>query len=205
MSQRILVWDLPTRVFHWSLALSFLGAYLSSESERYQAIHLALGYIFLGLIVFRLIWGFIGTTYARFSNFSFSPTTVVQYLQGLAQKKVQHYVGHNPAGAMAIFLLLGLGLAIGVSGVVLEWEWLENLEDFFAETHEITANLMVVIVFAHIAGVILSSYLHQENLARSMFTGYKQGAAEMGISQPYTWLGIGLFALMLAFLISYLI
>lgn len=204
MQQRILVWDFPTRIFHWSLALSFLGAYLSSESERYQAIHLGLGYVFLALIVFRLIWGMFGTVYARFSSFSFSPQAVLAYLQALRQGQAPHYLGHNPAGAIAIFLLLGLGLLIGVSGAALDWELWENLEDLFAETHEIAANFMLVIIFAHILGVMMSSYLHKENLARAIVTGYKQGEANQGIQHSYLWLGLSMLGLILVFLISYL-
>ena len=73
MIQRILVWDIPTRVFHWLLALSFAGAYLTAESERYRDIHVVLGYTLLGLIGFRLLWGFFGTRYAQFRSFLFSP------------------------------------------------------------------------------------------------------------------------------------
>jgi Cytochrome b len=84
MLQRILVWDLPTRVFHWSFALSFAGAYLTAESERYRDIHLALGYVFLGMLVFRLVWGLVGTAYVRFRAFWFKPAesllTCVLYL-----------------------------------------------------------------------------------------------------------------------------
>ncbi|MEZ5449519.1 MAG: cytochrome b/b6 domain-containing protein [Thiolinea sp.] len=109
MKQRILVWDVPTRIFHWAFALSFAGAYLTSESERYADIHYALGYLFAGLLVFRLIWGLVGTRYARFGSFLFAPGQVLTYVRSLLSSAPQHYIGHNPAGALAIVLLLGLG------------------------------------------------------------------------------------------------
>ena len=86
MLQRILVWDLPTRVFHWSFALSFAGAYLTAESERYRDIHLALGYVFLGMLVFRLVWGLVGTAYVRFRAFWFKPAEIVAYLRALLRR-----------------------------------------------------------------------------------------------------------------------
>lgn len=203
MLQRILVWDIPTRVFHWSLALSFAGAYLTAESERYRDIHVALGYLLFGLIAFRLVWGFVGTAYARFGSFRFSLAQVVAYLRSLLSSQPQHYVGHNPAGALAIFLLLALGLLISVSGVGLYWELGD--EDLFEELHEMAANLMLAVVFIHIAGVVLSSVLHKENLVRSMFTGYKMAkSGQSPIEHSYPWLALIMLVIMAVFLVFYL-
>jgi len=202
MLQRILVWDLPTRVFHWSFALSFAGAYLTAESERYRDIHLALGYVFLGMLVFRLVWGLVGTAYVRFRAFWFKPAEIVAYLRALLSPQPQHYVGHNPAGGVAIFLLLALGLLISVSGLGLYWEIGD--EDWFEELHEIAANVMLLVVGVHIAGVLVSSVLHKENLVRAMFNGYKQAANAVSIPHHYTWLGISMLVVMLVFLGVYL-
>ena len=202
MLQRILVWDLPTRVFHWSFALSFAGAYLTAESERYRDIHLALGYVFLGMLVFRLVWGLVGTAYVRFRAFWFKPAEIVAYLRALLSPQPQHYVGHNPAGGVAIFLLLVLGLLISVSGLGLYWEIGD--EDWFEELHEIAANVMLLVVGVHIAGVLVSSVLHKENLVRAMFNGYKQAVNAVSISHHYTWLGISMLVVMLVFLGVYL-
>lgn len=205
MQERILVWDWPTRVFHWSFALSFAGAYLTSESERYRDIHLALGYLFAGLLVFRIIWGLIGTRYARFSSFSFTPSTVLSYLQSLLKRQAQHFLGHNPAGAIAIFLLLGLGFMISFTGIALDWEFGSvDWEDLFAETHEWSANFMLVIVCGHIAGVIISSRLHQENLVKAMLTGYKQGETDVAIHRSFLWLSLLMLAASFIFLAFYL-
>src|SRR5512147_205771 len=102
MMQRILVWDLPTRVFHWLLALSFAGAFVTAESERYRDIHVVLGYTLLGLLAFRLLWGFFGTRYARFRSFLFKPGEIAAYFMSLFKGRPANYVGHNPAGSVAI-------------------------------------------------------------------------------------------------------
>lgn len=175
MTQRIRVWDLPTRLFHWMFALGFLVAYLTGESERWALLHVTAGYTVLGLIGFRLLWGLVGTRHARFSAF----VTVSQYLSGSTQGRPQHYVGHNPAGALAILALLLLGLASGVSGWLVHedigGEWLED-------AHESVSALMLAIVLVHIAGVLVSSRIHGENLVRSMLDGKKEGEASQAIA-----------------------
>src|SRR5665647_1891840 len=160
MSQRILVWDVPTRVFHWLLALSFAGAYLTSESEHYREIHVVLGYTLLGLVEFRLLWGFFGTRYARFRSFLFKPREIAAYLFSLFKGKPAHYVGHNPAGSVAIWLLLVLGISSGVTGVML---FQDIGGDALEELHGFTSNAMLAVVLIHIAGVVASSLLHREN------------------------------------------
>lgn len=187
MLQRILVWDIPTRIFHWSLALSFLGAYLTSESERYRDLHVALGYLMLGLLLFRLVWGFAGSRYARFTSFAFSIGKIRDYLRSLLARHPQHYIGHNPAGGIAIFLLIALGLATVTSGILL---YQDIGGDAFEELHEGAANFMLAVVLVHIAGVAVSSYLHRENLVRAMITGFKQGKPSEAIARTHAWLGV---------------
>ena len=200
MSQRILVWDIPTRIFHWALVLSFAGAFLTAETERYRDVHVALGYLILGLIGFRLIWGVVGSRYARFSSFTFRPSEIVAYLKSLLQRHPMHYLGHNPAGAVAIFLLLGLGMISAISGVLL---YLEVGGEMFKDLHEGAANLMLAVVVIHVAGVVVSSLLHRENLVRSMLTGYKSGRPGQGITRTFSWLGVIMAATIAAFLAFY--
>jgi len=189
MTTRILVWDIPTRVFHWLLAGSFAGAYLTAESERFRDIHVLLGYTVLGLIGFRLVWGLIGTRYARFSSFAFGPSKVAAYLKSLLSGSPQHYVGHNPAGSWVIYGLLLLGLLSGVTGYAtyneIGGEWLEEL-------HEAAAGTMLTLVAVHIAGVLVSSLLHRENLIRAMINGYKTGEAGQGVRRAHWLIGAGL-------------
>ena len=200
MSQRILIWDIPTRVFHWALALSFAAAFLTAETERYRDLHIALGYLMLGLIAFRLIWGFAGTRYAQFTSFIFSPNEIIGYTKSLLQRSPKHYLGHNPAGALAIFLLIGLTLLTAVSGALL---YFEVGGEMFEEVHEGAANVMLAVVFIHIAGVIVSSFLHRENLPRAMMTGYKSGEPSQGIARSFAWLGVIMSAVIAAFLTFY--
>lgn len=180
--KRVLVWDAPVRVFHWLMVLSFALAYLSAESERWRLLHVTLGYTMAGLVVFRILWGLAGTRYARFTSFVRGPGAVARYLGSLLRRQPEHHTGHNPAGALAILALLGLTLAIGVSGWAtyneIAGEWLE-------EVHEAAANLMLAIVGLHIAAVVISSRMHGENLVGAMIHGCKTGRPEEGIRSAW--------------------
>ncbi len=180
--QRILVWDLPTQVFHWLLAGSFAGAFLTAESERYRDIHVALGYTMLGLVAFRFIWGVVGTRYARFSSFPIAPRRVFQYLKSLVTRSPQHHIGHNPAGSLAIYALLALAVLAGVTGYAANSD---SGGGWLSELHEGAANAMLGLVVVHIGAVIVSSLIHRENLVASMLNGYKTGQASEGIQRKH--------------------
>ena len=171
-STKILVWDLPTRTFHWLLALSFAGAWITADSERWRDAHVLLGYTVLGLIAFRLLWGLVGTRYARFASFTLAPRAVLDYLKSLATFEPRHYLGHNPAGSWAILALLALLATTAATGwavyAQIGPEWLEEL-------HEGAANAAAALVLVHIAAVFASSLLHRENLVGAMVSGYKPG------------------------------
>ncbi|MCC7217018.1 MAG: cytochrome b/b6 domain-containing protein [Burkholderiales bacterium] len=177
---RILVWDLPVRVFHWLLALSFAGAFLTAESERVRDVHVALGYTFMGLVAFRLLWGAIGSRHARFASFAYGPKAVLAYLASLARRRPVHYAGHNPAGGWAIFAILALGIATAASGYAVYTDaggrWMESL-------HEGAANALLALAILHVVAVVLSSVLHRENLVTAMITGFKAGDASEGIGR----------------------
>jgi cytochrome b len=196
MTQRILVWDLPTRIFHWALALSFAGAFLTAESERWRDIHVLLGYTVLGLIAFRLIWGFVGTRYSRFAEFVRRPAYVIRYLAQLLRGHAEHPVGHNPAGAVVILLLLVLGIASGISG----WAVYEEIGgDWLEKLHEFISNAMLAVVFIHIVGVLISNYLQGENLIVAMITGRKRGEANQAISSSYPLIAMLLLTALIGF------
>jgi len=169
---RTLVWDLPTRAFHWLLAASFAGAYITSESERLRDVHMLLGYSAAGLVAFRLLWGLVGTRYARFSSFPLSPGAVVDYLKSLLSLSPRHYLGHNPAGSWAILGMLALIAGTALTG------WANALEvgpEWVEDVHEVFGNATLALIVVHVAAVIISSVLHRENLPRAMLTGYKPG------------------------------
>jgi cytochrome b len=181
----VLVWDPLVRVFHWSLVASFTIAYLSGEG--WEGLHTWAGYTVAGLIAVRLVWGFVGTRYARFSDFVRGPGAVMDYLKELRRLDAPRHLGHNPAGGAMIVALLLLVVLTALSGVALLGAeegagplagvmahtahfWEEALE----ETHEVLANLTVLLVVLHVTGVVLSSFLHNENLVRAMVTGRKR-------------------------------
>jgi len=196
MKQRILVWDMPTRIFHWMLALSFAGAFLTAESERWRDIHVLFGYTVLGLIAFRLVWGFVGTRYVRFAVLMRCSAYVIHYLVRLIRGHAWHPVGHNPAGAVAILLLLVLGIVSGVSG----WAVYEEIGgDWVEELHEFVSNVMLVVVLVHIAGVLVVSYLQGENLIVAMITGRKRRAAYQAISRSYPLIAMLLLTALIGF------
>lgn len=185
-AEQVKVWDPLVRIFHWSLVAAFAVAYFSSEDE-WLGLHSVAGYIVLALVLFRLVWGFVGPRHARFSDFLYRPSAVMQHLKQVLSLRAPRYIGHNPAGgAMIVALLVSLfittvfGLAVygaeegagplaaALAGVS------KSRAHALEEIHEFFANFTVVLIFAHVAGVVLESLLHRENLVRAMFTGYKR-------------------------------
>ncbi|HEU0188270.1 MAG TPA: cytochrome b/b6 domain-containing protein, partial [Gallionellaceae bacterium] len=147
-----------------------------------------------------LLWGFVGTRYARFRSFLFKPREVIDYAKSLLRRSPAHYLGHNPLGSVAIWLLLALGISTGATGVLL---FQDIGGDAVEELHELLANAMLAVVVIHIAGVLVSSVLHRENLVRSMITGFKSGKPDEGIRRSYRWLGVIILASVVAFWVGY--
>lgn len=195
-SRQVLVWDLPVRVFHWLMALSFAGAWITAESERWRLLHVTLGYTLAGLVVFRLVWGLIGTRHARFASFVRGPGAVTRYLRSLVAGDPEHHTGHNPAGAWAIVALLLLPVGIVASG----WTIYNDIGgDWLEEAHEILASGMLALVGLHIAAVLLSSVLHGENLVRAMITGHKAGLPEDGVRAAWRSVAVIMIVAVLSF------
>ncbi len=188
------VWDLPTRVFHGLLIASFAGAWLTAESERWRLVHVTLGLTMAGLVVWRLLWGFVGTRHARFADFVRGPAAVGRYLKSLTGGQPEHHAGHNPAGGWAILGLLGLTAVTTALGWAAYSEW---GGDWLGEGHEVAANLMIALVGVHIAGVVVSSWLHRENLVRAMVTGRK--AVDEADVKPWRTVGAALLVAVLGF------
>ena len=176
-SARVFVWDVPVRLFHWLLAAAFTGALLTAESERLRVTHVRLGYAIAGLVLFRIVWGFAGSRYARFSSFVTGPSAVWRYLRAVPTARPEHHVGHNPAGAAVILALLGLALTTGLTG----WLGYEELAgEWVTEAHELAAYAMLALVGVHVAGVLLASLRHRENLVAAMVTGWKRTPTASG-------------------------
>ena len=181
---QIKVWDPLVRFFHWTLVAAFATAYFTGG--ELEQVHVFAGYLILALILVRVLWGFVGSPHARFRNFVRPPGTVLAYLRDEIRQRAARHVGHNPAGgAMVVALLVMLTLSC-VLGMTLYGAQghgpLALLHDLttrhtrhqIEEVHEFFANATVMLVFFHVAGVVLSSFLHRENLVRAMFTGMKR-------------------------------
>jgi len=167
----IRVWDPFVRIFHWSLVALFIINWISAD--ELERLHEVTGYSIAVLIGLRLVWGLVGGRHARFGDFIFRPATVIAYVKDVLFLRPRRYLGHNPAGgAMVLALLFSLLVAVG-TGVLSQtdmfWgrEWIE-------EFHEAAAYAILGLVFAHIAGVVVASIQHRENLVRSMITGRKR-------------------------------
>jgi len=189
--RKVLIWDAPVRVFHWLMVLSFAGAYLTAESERWRLMHVTLGYTMAGLVVFRLLWGLVGTRHARFSSFVRGPAAIARYLRGLISGRPEHHAGHNPAGALAIVALLGMTLVVTAAG----WATYNEIGGhWFEELHEGAANVMLGIVGAHVAAVVLASWVHRSNLVGTMVTGRRLGSPKDGVRSA--WRSVALLMLL---------
>jgi len=173
------VWDPAVRLFHWSLVAAFAIAWLTGD--EWDKVHEIAGYVILGLIAFRLFWGIVGTRYARFWQFVPGPAGVKAYLGAMLRGREKRYIGHNPAGGAMVVALLAALLITGVSG------WMTTLDMFWGsewveEFHEVFANLMLVLVGLHVAGVLFTGLRHGENLVRAMINGRKRAPGEGDIA-----------------------
>ncbi len=192
------VWDPLLRLFHWTLLLSFCTAYLSEgelfeglqdrlDGELLQVVHVWAGYGLAGLLLFRLLWGFVGPRYARFSDFVHRPGEILAYLYGVLTLRAPRHLGHNPAGgAMIVAMLLALTATV-VTGLALYGAdkglgplaggftgSSDDLIDAIKEAHEVATNGTLLLIAGHLIGVVWESLLHRENLVRAMITGRKR-------------------------------
>jgi cytochrome b len=184
-TNRVKVWDPLVRLFHWILVASFTIAYFTEED--FLTLHVWAGYIIIGLLIIRIIWGLIGTKYARFTDFVYRPKTIIQFLKDTMIFKAKRYLGHNPVGgAMVILLILSL-LITSFTGLVVYGaeeqagplaHWFTGIShsvwgDAAEEVHEFFANFTLLLVLAHLVGVLVESLIHKENLAAAMINGFK--------------------------------
>ena len=187
------VWDLPTRLFHWGLVIVVAGAACTGfiEPEWWLSIHVWFGYAVLVLILFRFVWGFIGSEYSRFSSFLFSRAETGSFLGNLVRGQPSRYLGHNPAAAIMVFALLATLGGLVLTGL-LTLGGTENqglfarlvpywLGEGFEEIHEFLAVFLLFLVTGHLLGVLVESRLTLENLAKSMITGTKMAYVKKAV------------------------
>jgi cytochrome b len=177
------VWDPFVRVFHWTLVVAFTVAYLTEDGPL--TVHVWAGYVVGALVIARILWGFVGPTHARFSDFVYAPATAFRYVRDLVTFRGGHrYLGHSPGGRYMVLLLLLFLAARVVTGLVvyggeqqagpLAGLFTEDTGEAVEEWHEVVANITLALIFIHIAAVVLASFAYRENLVRAMVTGCKR-------------------------------
>jgi len=173
--QRIKVWDPLVRVFHWLLVLGFAANATVVEDD--SKLHTWIGYGVVALVLIRILWGLVGTRYARFSSFPASLSQAKGQVSDIVTGNKRIHRGHTPLGALMIYNLLASMLMIGLSGLMLTTltfgnaDWVEGLHEVFVTWAEVS-------VVLHILAVIFESRRTKVNLPRAMVTGYKDIPAE---------------------------
>ena len=196
LARSVLVWDLPTRLFHWllaaavaiGLATGFLGP------EAWLGVHMTAGYVVLGLLSFRVIWGFFGSEYSRLASFAYPARRVIEHLRGLMLLRPPHYLGHNPSGAVMIFALFAVLAALVVTGLIeLAGEEKQGplaglvgyaLGNDAKPVHRVLASILLAMIALHLAGVLVGTWLLKEPLIRAMITGCKPTPADAPLPRP---------------------
>ena len=179
-TQRIRVWDLPTRLFHWVLAILVVASIISGKiGGNLIDWHGKFGLAILGLLTFRIIWGLVGSTYARFASFFPTPGRIRAYLRGEWKEP-----GHNPLGALSVFALLGLlalQVATGLPGnddIAFRGPLFDlvgkALSDRMTGIHKLSINLLFALIALHVAAIMFYARVRKDNLVKPMITGWKE-------------------------------
>lgn len=168
------VWDPVIRIFHWSLVASFAVAWFTSHAS--EDVHDGAGYLAAGLVLVRVLWGTLGTPYARFSQFVRGPRTVLRYLQAMLGGREARHIGHNPAGGAMVLILMAGMAATALTG------WMMTTDAYFGvawvqTVHSLIAHGLLLLIGLHVGGVALACLRHRENLVAAMITGRKRKAA----------------------------
>jgi cytochrome b len=186
-TEKRLVWDLPLRLFHWLFALSITASWITGKAGfDWMQYHFYLGYFMIGLLVFRLIWGFIGPRHARFSSFLQKPAAIWTYAQGLFDRHSHPSVGHNPVGALMVVLMLLL-VALQVStglfstdAVIWTGPYYPSVKhataSLLSSVHSVNSNFILGAVVLHLMAIIYYRTFKKQSLVSAMFTGYKPAA-----------------------------
>lgn len=178
----VYVWDPFVRLFHWTLVVAFTVAYLTEDDLL--KVHVWAGYVVGALVAARLIWGFVGPAHARFSDFIYAPAETLHYLRDLVLFRAERHLGHSPGGGAMVVLLLVFLAATVVTGLVvyggdqqagpLAGMFTKATGEAMEEVHEVIANITLALVLAHVAAVVLASFVFRENLVHAMISGYKR-------------------------------
>ena len=176
------VWDIPVRFFHWTLVLLIAFSWLSGEMG-WMEWHLYSGYAVLALVLFRVIWGFVGSTHARFSSFIYGPGAVIAYIRTLPSRTAAKFAGYNPLGGISVVLILLCVLVQAGTGLFSNDDILtegplykhvtKELSDWLTTIHKYNFNLLLALIGVHMSAVLFYLFYKSENLIKPMFTGCK--------------------------------
>jgi cytochrome b len=182
------VWDIPVRLFHWILVLLIAFSWLSSEMD-WMTWHMYSGYALLALILFRILWGFVGSTHARFTDFIYGPRALTAYIKTLPSRTAAKFAGHNPLGGISVVLILLCVLTQAGTGLFANDDIInegplvkhvsKELSDWLTTIHKYNFNVMLALIGLHIAAVLYYLIWKSENLIKAMFTGRKHLPAGM--------------------------
>ena len=209
MTRIVKVWDLPVRLFHWSLVLLVVTSFVSAKiGGNAMQVHLLAGYAVLALLLFRILWGLLGGTHARFASFVRSPLAVIAYLKALKQDKAEHHLGHNPAGAWSVILMLLALLAQAATGLFANDDISTEgplaklvskaLSDRITGMHHLNVKLLLALIGLHLSAIAFYFFYKRENLVKPMITGFKEAAGGLGEGmqkQGKVWLAAVLLAI----------
>lgn len=182
---KIKVWDIPTRIFHWALVAVFIVAFISSRNESCLDFHTIAGYLALGLVTFRLLWGFAGNRYARFADFVRGWAGISAFISAaLRHRRPPRVLGHNPVVGWVVLGMLGVTIIIAITGII-AYSGEENLGTFaglvsFAagvyghSIHGLAANVIVLMIIVHVLAALIHDFVFRENIILSMITGVKE-------------------------------
>ena len=175
-SEAILVWDWPLRVWHWTLALLVLIAWFTPN--RHDRVHRFAGYAVIGLLLFRLVWGFIGTRHSRFRRLRSRLRAAPAFLRNVCRGRTGRYLGLNPAGVAmmaSLLLMLCVSALTGAMQVTVQFFGVWWVED----THVYASDAVLILILLHVAGVAVVSRIQRDNLTRAMITGRKRLSKRM--------------------------
>jgi len=184
MEKKVLIWDLPLRLFHWCLVVTIFGAwYTSDQDNNLIDYHLIFGYVALGLIAFRIIWGFLGTTHAKFVNFIPTPKKLLRYVKPQNKAQSIKHPGHNPLGSLMVVFMLVLIFLQAISGLVMNDDIFttgpyydtinKNIENSLMFFHRNSFNFLLAAIALHILAIIFYKIVKKKALVAAMFTGKK--------------------------------
>lgn len=186
------IYDLPTRVFHWLFALLFIlafsiGSTVDDDSSAFS-YHMIAGIVLCLIVILRLVWGIIGSKYARFSGFSLHPKELFRYFTGITTGDRRKWAGHNPASSWAAITMMVFALGLGATGYLMTTG---QGGDAVEEAHELLANGFLAVVLLHLAGVAVHSLRHRDGIWKSMLNGQKTAIPDdNALVRPYKTVGI---------------